>query len=74
MIAPWAIKAWELHRDPQAYSSLVLAAHSLASRFDRRVQSLRSWDVCYTKRYTFTDPTKDFLVIIDNMLNLDLLF
>ncbi|KAL3433747.1 Six-hairpin glycosidase-like protein [Aspergillus tetrazonus] len=74
MISPWAIKAWELHRDPQAYSSLVLAAHSLASRFDPRVQSLRSWDVCYTKRYTFTDPTKDFLVIIDNMLNLDLLF
>ncbi|CEN60442.1 hypothetical protein ASPCAL02881 [Aspergillus calidoustus] len=74
MIAPWAIKAWELHRDPQAYSSLVLAAHSLASRFDERVQSLRSWDICHTKRYSFTDTSKDFLVIIDNMLNLDLLF
>ncbi|KAL3443891.1 Six-hairpin glycosidase-like protein [Aspergillus insuetus] len=74
MIAPWAIKAWELHRDPQAYSSLVLAAHSLASRFDERVQSLRSWDICHTQRYSFTDPSKDFLVIIDNMLNLDLLF
>ncbi|KAJ0416893.1 Six-hairpin glycosidase-like protein [Aspergillus carlsbadensis] len=74
MIAPWAIKAWELHRDSQAYSSLVLAAHSLASRFDARVQSLRSWDVCHTKRYSFTDTSKDFLVIIDNMLNLDLLF
>ncbi|KAL2851060.1 Six-hairpin glycosidase-like protein [Aspergillus pseudoustus] len=74
MIAPWAIKAWELHRDPKAYGSLVLAAHSLASRFDKRVQSLRSWDVCHTKRYSFTDNSKDFLVIIDNMLNLDLLF
>ncbi|KAL4751572.1 hypothetical protein BDW72DRAFT_212652 [Aspergillus terricola var. indicus] len=61
MVAPWAIKAWELHRDPQAYSSLVLAAHSLASRFDPR-------------RYSFTNPAKDFLVVIDNMLNLDLLF
>ncbi|KAL5003695.1 Six-hairpin glycosidase-like protein [Aspergillus recurvatus] len=74
MIAPWAMKAWDLHRDPQAYSSLVLAAHSLATRFDPRVQSLRSWDVCHTKRYSFTDPCKDILVVIDNMLNLDLLF
>ncbi|KAL2865072.1 glycoside hydrolase family 88 protein [Aspergillus lucknowensis] len=74
MIAPWAIKAWELYRDPQSFGSLVLAAHSLASRFDERVQSLRSWDVCHTKRYSFADPSTDFLVIIDNMLNLDLLF
>ncbi|KAE8381914.1 Six-hairpin glycosidase-like protein [Aspergillus bertholletiae] len=74
MIAPWAMKAWSLNRDPQAYTSLILAAHSLASRFDERIQSLRSWDACHTKRYSFTDPEKDFLVIIDNMLNLDLLF
>ncbi|KAL4791611.1 Six-hairpin glycosidase-like protein [Aspergillus venezuelensis] len=76
MIAPWAVKAWELYRDPQAYSSLVLAAHSLAGRFDARVQSLRSWDECYTRRYSFTPSNQetDFLVIIDNMLNLDLLF
>ncbi|BCS19540.1 glycoside hydrolase family 88 protein [Aspergillus puulaauensis] len=74
MIAPWATKAWSLHRDPQAYSSLVLAAHSLAGRYDPRVQSIRSWDVCHTKLYSFCDPSKDFLVIIDNMLNLDLLF
>lgn len=74
MIAPWAMKAWSLHQDSQAYSSLVLAAYSLASRFDARVQSLRSWDVCYTKRYSYDDPSKDFLVIIDNMLNLDMLF
>ncbi|KAL5341329.1 Six-hairpin glycosidase-like protein [Aspergillus crustosus] len=74
MIAPWAQKAWSLHRDPKAYSSLILAANSLASRFDARVQSLRSWDICHTKLYSFSDPSKDFLVIIDNMLNLDLLF
>ncbi|KAL4938379.1 hypothetical protein BDV06DRAFT_215151 [Aspergillus oleicola] len=74
MIAPWAFKAWSLHRDPQAYASLVLAANSLASRFDDKVQSIRSWDICHTKRYSFTDPSKDFLVIIDNMLNLDILF
>ncbi|KAF3401953.1 Unsaturated chondroitin disaccharide hydrolase [Penicillium rolfsii] len=74
MIAPWAMKAWELQRDPAAYNSLVMAAHSLASRFNSTTQCLQSWDVCVTNRYSFTDPSKDFLVIIDNMLNLDLLF
>ncbi|KAJ6013228.1 hypothetical protein N7540_007819 [Penicillium herquei] len=74
MIVPWAIKAWELNRDPAAYNSLIMAAHSLASRFNTTTQCLRSWDVCITNRYSFTDPSQDFLVIIDNMLNLDLLF
>lgn len=74
MIAPWAVKAWELNRDPDALTSLVTAAHVLASRFDAKIQAIRSWDTCVTKRYAFTDPSKDFLVIIDNMLNLDLLF
>lgn len=74
MIAPWAIKAWELHRNAKAFSSLVRAADSLASRFCSEVQAIRSWDTCVTKRYSFTDPTKDFLVIIDNMINLDMMF
>ncbi|KAJ5174277.1 Six-hairpin glycosidase [Penicillium canariense] len=74
MIAPWAMKSWDLHRDPAAYSSLIMAAHSLASRFSSTTQCLRSWDTCITKRYSFTDPSMDFLFIIDNMLNLDLLF
>ncbi|RAL08830.1 glycoside hydrolase family 88 protein [Aspergillus homomorphus CBS 101889] len=74
MIAPWATKAWDLHRDARAFSSMVLAAHTLASRFCPRVQAIRSWDTCITKRYSFVDPAKDFLVIIDNMINLDMLF
>lgn len=74
MIAPWAMKAWELHRDPEAFNSLVMAAHSLASRFNTKTGCLRSWDACITKRYKYTDPSLDFLVIIDNMLNLDLIF
>ncbi|KAJ5223128.1 uncharacterized protein N7469_009368 [Penicillium citrinum] len=74
MIAPWAMKSWTLHRDPAAYNSLVMAAQSLASRFNTTTQCLRSWDICITNRYSFTDPSQDFLVIIDNMLNLDLLF
>jgi hypothetical protein len=74
MIAPWAMKGWELQRDPAAFNSLVIAAHSLASRFNSNTGCLRSWDVCITNRYKYTDPSLDFLVIIDNMLNLDLLF
>jgi hypothetical protein len=74
MVATWAKKAWELDRDPRAYSSLLVGANSLASRYDNQVRSLRSWDVCITTRYSFTDPSKDFLVIIDNMMNLDILF
>ncbi|KXL47212.1 MAG: glycoside hydrolase family 88 protein [Acidomyces sp. 'richmondensis'] len=35
---------------------------------------LRSWDKCHTRRYSFSGPSKDFLLIIDNMANLELLF
>jgi hypothetical protein len=69
MIQPWARLAWDLHHDQRAYSSLVTAAYSLANRFDDTVGCIRSWDVCKTKRYTFTNPGQDFLVIIDNMLS-----
>jgi unsaturated chondroitin disaccharide hydrolase len=43
---------------------LVNSARSLASRFDEKVGCIRSWN---------SKPT-DFLVIIDNMMNLELLF
>jgi hypothetical protein len=69
MIQPWARKAWELNQDHKAFDTLVTAARSLASRFNETVGSLRSWDTCVTKRYNFQDPSKDFLVIIDNMLS-----
>ncbi|KAI2937154.1 CAZyme family GH88 [Aspergillus niger] len=74
MITPWAMKAWTLHRDPAAYNTLILAAHSLASRFNESTQCIRSWDQCITKRYAYRNSSQDFLFIIDNMLNLDLLF
>ncbi len=64
MIAPWARKAWDLDHDMGAHSTMITAARTLGARFNAKVQSLRSWDVCVTKRYSFTDPSKDFLVII----------
>ncbi|EON65997.1 hypothetical protein W97_05240 [Coniosporium apollinis CBS 100218] len=74
LIQPWAQLGWELDQDKQCYNSLVSAAHALASRFNSRVGCIRSWDTCFTKRYAFGDPSKDYLVIIDNMMNLNLLF
>ncbi|KAJ4996110.1 hypothetical protein K4K48_009056 [Colletotrichum sp. SAR 10_66] len=74
MIFPWARPAWELNHDRRAFESAITAAKSLYSRYDGTVGSVRSWDVCVTKRYKFLDPNKDFLVIIDNMMNLDMVF
>ncbi|KAL1870960.1 hypothetical protein Plec18167_007267 [Paecilomyces lecythidis] len=74
MIAPWAMKAWDLLRHAESYNSIIMAAHSLASRFNGTTRCIRSWDECITNRYSFTDTSTDFLVIIDSMMNLDLLF
>ena len=64
MISPWARLAWELDRDVKAYETLITAAKSLASRYNANTTCLRSWDTCVTNRYSFTDPSMDFLVII----------
>jgi hypothetical protein len=64
MISPWARKAWELERDQKAYESLITAAKALAGRYNATTKCLRSWDTCVTKKYAFTDPKEDFLVII----------
>lgn len=54
--------------DKQAYKDVVvMAAQSLASRYDSRVGCIRSWSWGTPKRWKFA-------VIIDNMVNLELLF
>ncbi|KAL2689007.1 hypothetical protein Neosp_003057 [[Neocosmospora] mangrovei] len=58
MIFPWARVQWDLHRDQRAFDTMMKAANTLADRFSE------------TTGYT----SKDFLVIIDNMMNLELLF
>ncbi|KAI0156895.1 unsaturated glucuronyl hydrolase [Xylariaceae sp. FL1272] len=74
MIAPWAKPAWELNRDYKALGTMIQAAKALHGRFHKRVGLIRSWDTCVTKRYQFLNPAGEFLTIIDNMMNLDLLF
>lgn len=49
----------------EKYETILLnSAKSLASRYDPTVKAIRSWD----------SGPEDFLVIIDNMMNLELLF
>ncbi|KAL1878550.1 hypothetical protein VTK73DRAFT_7891 [Phialemonium thermophilum] len=74
MILPWAGPAWSLHGDARAFDTIRTAAETLASRFSPTLGCIRSWDTCVTKKYNFSDPDSDFLVIIDNMMNLNLLF
>ncbi|TGO09841.1 hypothetical protein BTUL_0153g00270 [Botrytis tulipae] len=74
MIMPWARPAWELNQDTRAIKTLKTAAKTLVKRFSEVVGAMRSWDTCQTRTYNYDDPNTDFLVIIDNMMNLNLLF
>lgn len=70
MVMPWAQIGWELDQDEDCYRSMIAAAYALASRYDERVGAIRSWDRCATKRYTYTDPKNEFLVIIDSLMSM----
>ncbi|KAG0648265.1 Unsaturated glucuronyl hydrolase [Hyphodiscus hymeniophilus] len=65
---------WELTGNTQSLKSIFKAAENLASRYDERVGAVRSWDKMINKKESITDTKKNFLVIIDSMCNLDLLF
>lgn len=53
-----------LEPKPEYKSILINSARSLAGRFDEKIGCIRSWN----------SKPSDFLVIIDNMMNLELLF
>ena len=55
------------HYDNQTYKEIIVkSAQTLITRFDKNVGSIRSWD--------FNKDKWNFPVIIDNMMNLELLF
>lgn len=56
--------ALRIHPKPTYRNILLNSAKSLSTRFDEKTASIRSWD----------SKAGDFLVIIDNMMNLKLLF
>ncbi|KZM25733.1 catalytic [Ascochyta rabiei] len=74
IIQPALQKDWELTGNKESLQSVVNAAYALASRYDEKVKAIRSWDVAINDRYSITDMNTNFLVIIDSMCNLDLLY
>ncbi|KAL1868228.1 hypothetical protein VTK73DRAFT_3790 [Phialemonium thermophilum] len=65
---------WELTGEPRSLRSYITAAESLATRYDERVGAIRSWDQALSHSYEIRNPEENFLVIIDSMCNMDLLF
>lgn len=75
MIMPSMRPRWEMFHDTGALETIITAAESLYSRFDPRVQAIRSWDdLDWLTGVNITSTTDDFLVIVDSMCNMDLLF
>ncbi|KAJ4983813.1 Unsaturated chondroitin disaccharide hydrolase 1 [Stagonosporopsis vannaccii] len=74
IVQPALQKDWELTGNKESLQSVINAAYALASRYDEKVKAIRSWDVAINDRYSITDMNKNFLVIIDSMCNLDLLY
>ncbi|KAH5859587.1 hypothetical protein HBI90_159100 [Parastagonospora nodorum] len=74
IVQPALQKDWELTGNQESLQSVVNAAYALASRYDDQVKAIRSWDVAINDRYSITDMDTNFLVIIDSMCNLDLLY
>ena len=60
-------KAWEVSNEQSYRDVVVQAAKTLATRFDKKVGCIRSWSWGTPERWQYA-------VIIDNMMNLELLF
>ncbi|UKZ91506.1 uncharacterized protein TrAFT101_006483 [Trichoderma asperellum] len=73
-IQPALRQDWELTGNYDSRASVMTAASNLASRYDDRMKAVRSWDKSVSTRYNITDKDTNFLVIVDSMCNMDLLF
>ncbi|KAB5533356.1 Six-hairpin glycosidase-like protein [Coniochaeta sp. 2T2.1] len=74
IVQPSMRPRWELFGDSRALASIVTAARSLYTRYNPVVGAIRSWDVLDQQGVNIHSLVSDFLVIIDSMVNLDLLF
>lgn len=74
IIQPSMRPRWEIFHDEKALSTILTAADSLYTRYSPRIGAIRSWDQLTQKGVNITSMDHDFLVIIDSMCNLDLLF
>ncbi|SPN99270.1 related to glucuronyl hydrolase [Cephalotrichum gorgonifer] len=74
MIQPSMRVRWEVLNDERALEAILTAARALHTRNSKTVGAIRSWDVLDQRGVDISSPTDDFLVIIDSMCNLDLLY
>lgn len=74
LIMPSFGRDHQLHQTEAAKGVIVQAADSLMTRYSPITRCIRSWNAQKQAHREWNDPEKDFLVIIDNMMNLDLLY
>ncbi|KEY70716.1 hypothetical protein S7711_09884 [Stachybotrys chartarum IBT 7711] len=74
MIMPSFGRDFDLTGSRAALDVVVNAAQSLATRFDPNTQVIRSWAGARTKEYDLNNADVDFVVVIDSMMNLELLY
>ncbi|KAK2608894.1 hypothetical protein QQS21_002607 [Conoideocrella luteorostrata] len=74
IVEPALRRDFELTGDKRSLDSVIRAAESLASRYSDTTKAIRSWDRFVNNRHNYTSKDEDFLVIIDSMCNLDLLY
>ncbi|KAF7561208.1 hypothetical protein G7046_g2926 [Stylonectria norvegica] len=75
VILPHMRPRWELLHDHRALQTIINAAESLYHRYDTRLHAIRSWDTFdWHDGINITNMEDDFLVIIDSMCNMELLF
>ncbi|KAJ3497794.1 hypothetical protein NLG97_g1626 [Lecanicillium saksenae] len=74
MMLPAFYKDFKLRGSNNSREIIATSAQSLSSRWSETVQCLRSWDSMSTPKHDWNDKNANFLVIIDNMMNLELLY
>lgn len=73
IVQPALRREYDLYVTKRAKDAVVNAAYHLAMRYNSDISLIKSWDSAKNHRYSF-GGTEDYLVIIDNMMNLDMLF
>ncbi|KAJ3494514.1 hypothetical protein NLG97_g4032 [Lecanicillium saksenae] len=74
IVEPALRRDYELTGDMRSLRSIINAAESLASRYSETTKAIRSWDQFVNNGNNYVDKDSEFLVIIDSMCNLDLLY
>lgn len=74
MIMPSFARDYDLTGAADSLQVVINAARSLATRFSETTGVIRSWAGARTKEYDLNKADIDYVVVIDSMMNLDLLY